>query len=60
MKNEETNNSLNNPDNYKKQIDCSIGVIIEKYSTLIMEYYKTIHPILHLKNNTYSKYIIIH
>ena len=33
MKNEETNNSLNNPDNYKKQIDCSIGVIIEKYST---------------------------
>jgi hypothetical protein len=59
MKNEETNNSLNNPDNYKKQIDCSIGVIIEKYSTLMIEYYKTIHPIVHLKNNTYSKYIII-
>jgi hypothetical protein len=59
MKNEETNNSLNNPDNYKKQIDCSIGVIIEKYSTLMIEYYKTIHPIVYLKNNTYCKYIII-
>ena len=59
MKNEETNYSLNNPDNYKKSLDCSVGVVASKYAEILMEYYKSIYSSIHLKNPTYSKYIII-
>ncbi len=59
MKNDETNNSLNNPDNYKKSIDCNIGVVAEKYAKLILDYYNNIYNVIHLKNASYSKYIII-
>jgi len=59
MKNEETKHSLTNPDNYKKSIDCSISIVIEKYFNLILDYYNNIYSIVHFKNNTYSKYIII-
>ena len=30
MKNDDTNNSLNNPDNYKKSIDSSVAKVGEK------------------------------
>ena len=59
MKNEETNYSLNNPDNYKKSLDCSVGVVASKYAEILIEYYKSIYSSIHLKNPTYSKYIII-
>jgi hypothetical protein len=59
MKNEETNYSLNNPDNYKKSLDCSISIVASKYADLLIEYYKTIYSSIHLKNPTYSKYVII-
>jgi len=59
MKNEETNHSLNNPDNYKTNIDCNVGVVAEKYANLIIEYYKFIYENVHLKNTNHSKYIII-
>jgi len=59
MKNEETKHSLTNPDNYKKSIDCTISIVIEKYFNLILDYYNNIYSIVHFKNNTYSKYIII-
>jgi hypothetical protein len=59
MKNEETNYSLNNPDNYKKSLDCSISIAASKYADLLIEYYKTIYSSIHLKNPTYSKYVII-
>jgi hypothetical protein len=59
MKNEETKHLLTNPDNYKKSIDCNISIVIEKYFNLILDYYNNIYSIVHFKNNTYSKYIII-
>jgi hypothetical protein len=59
MKNEETNYSLNNPDNYKTNMDCSVGVVTSKYVDLIIEYYNSIYSTVHIKNSTYSKYIII-
>jgi hypothetical protein len=59
MKNEETKHLLTNPDNYKKSIDCNISIVIEKYFNLILDYYNNIYSIVHLKNATYSKYIII-
>lgn len=59
MKNEETNYSLNNPDNYKLNIDYSVGVVASKYIELIIEYYKTVNSSIHLKNSTYAKYVII-
>jgi hypothetical protein len=59
MKNEETKYSLTNPDNYMKSIDCNISVVIDKYFNLIIDYYNNIYSVVHLKNQTYSKYIII-
>lgn len=59
MKTEETKHSLTNPDNYIKSIDCNISVVIEKYFNLIIDYYNNIYSVVHLKNQTYSKYIII-
>jgi hypothetical protein len=59
MKNEETKHSLTNPDNYMKSIDCNISVVIEKYLNLIIDYYNNIYSVVHLKNQKYSKYIII-
>jgi hypothetical protein len=59
MKNEETNYSLNNPDNYKKSLDCSVSIVASKYVEILMEYYKSIYSSIHLKNPTYSKYVII-
>ena len=59
MKNEETKHSLTNPDNYMKSINCNISVVIDKYFNLILDYYNNIYSVVHLKNQTYSKYIII-
>jgi hypothetical protein len=59
MKNEETKHSLTNPDNYMKSIDSNISVVIEKYFNLIIDYYNNIYSVVHLKNQKYSKYIII-
>ena len=59
MKNDDTNNSLNNTDNYKKSIDSSVANVGEKYAYLMLEYYKFIYDNIHLKNSNHSKYIII-
>jgi len=59
MSNKETNYSLNNPDNYKKNIDCNINIVVEKYVDLIIDYYKFINDNIKVKNSSYSKYIII-
>jgi len=59
MKNEETNYSLNNSDNYKKSLNFPVSVVASNYVDLLIEYYKSIYSSVHLKNPTYSKYIII-
>ena len=51
--------SLNNMDNYNKQLDCEINDIVEKYILLLNEFLKFILEKIKFKNNNYSKFIII-
>lgn len=57
--NKELKYSLQNVDNYKKELENKIDDITTKYSTLIMEYYKFILENIQLKNKTFARYIII-
>lgn len=51
--------SLHIIDNYKKEILNSVNEIVNKYSTLIMEYYKFILENIELKNKKFARFIII-
>lgn len=51
--------SLQNIDNYKKELENNIDEVTTKYSTLIMEYYKFILENIQLKNKAFARYIII-
>jgi len=51
--------SLNNLDNYNKQLDCEMNDIVEKYILLLNEFLKFILEKMKFKNNNYSKFIII-
>ena len=56
----DNNYSLQNTENYKK--DCSVldvSECIEKYSNLIMEYFKFIKDNVKTKNTNFSKFIIV-
>uniref|UniRef100_A0A6C0ERH4 Uncharacterized protein n=1 Tax=viral metagenome TaxID=1070528 RepID=A0A6C0ERH4_9ZZZZ len=57
--NKDTNNSLHNIDNYKKELTSSIFEIIDKYFKLINEYFKFIIENIKFKNTSYSKFIVI-
>jgi hypothetical protein len=57
--NESKDYSLSNIDNYNKSLDYKMDDIIEKYLLLTNEFLKFILEKLKLKNNTYSKFIII-
>jgi hypothetical protein len=57
--NKDNNYSLYNIDNYKVDLITSIEEIIEKFSELIIEYYKFIIEHISLKNSNYTKFIII-
>lgn len=59
MANKEINYSLHNSENYKKELDSEIVDIIEKISTLFLEYFKFIVENIKLKNSSFSKFIII-
>ena len=54
----DTNYSLHNIENYKKQLDYEIGFITNKYVELIIEYYKFIVENIKIKNKDLSKFII--
>lgn len=58
-KNENTQFSLNNFDNYKSLVNSSTKNIIEKYSSLIFDYLKFIIETIQIKNKSQSKYILI-
>jgi len=57
--NESKDYSLTNFDNYNKNLEYKIDDIIEKYILLSNEFLKFILEKLKLKNNNYSKFIII-
>jgi hypothetical protein len=55
----DTNYSLHNIENYKKQLDYEVGFLANKYFELIIEYYKFIIENIKIKNKDLSKFIII-
>ena len=58
MENKDNNFSLQNLDNYKKNIDNTSCEITEKYYMLIAEYFKFITENLKTKNSNFAKFII--
>jgi len=55
----ENNYSLQNSENYRKDFNCNISEIVEKYSELIIEYFKFIMENIKTKNSALTKFIII-
>jgi hypothetical protein len=56
--NKDNNFSLQNLDNYRKNIDNTTCEITEKYYMLIAEYFKFITDNIKVKNSNFSKFII--
>lgn len=54
----ETNYSLYNTDNYKKTLDVTTCVILNKYKDYIFEFLNVILDNIKIKNNSYYKFII--
>jgi hypothetical protein len=59
MSNKDNNYSLQNVENYKKEFNCNVSEIVEKYSELIIEYFKFIMENIKIKNSKLAKFIII-
>lgn len=55
----EPNFSLFHSENYKKDFDCDLSKIVNKYAQLIIEYSKFIQDNIKVKNKSFSKFIII-
>ena len=57
--NGDNNYSLSTIENFKKKIDCDVNVVAQKYSDLIIEYFKFIFENINIKKSSFSKFIII-
>ena len=57
--NKDTNYSLYNIENYRKEFDCEVNIIAEKYSELLVEYFKFITENIKIKKENLIKFIII-
>lgn len=57
--NKEQNYSIYSCENYKKELNYELGDITEKYSQLLIEYYKFITGNVKFKKNNFSKFIIM-
>jgi hypothetical protein len=55
----ETNYSLHNNENYKKELDYEVGEIREKITELLIDYFKFIIENIKAKQNNFSRFIII-
>ena len=55
----ENNYSLNNIENYRKTIDCSLGEVTKIYGDLLIEYSNFISENIKVKNSSFSRFIII-
>ena len=51
--------SLNEPENFNKELDVTPNAVMAKYSELLIEYTKFIVENIQIKNKSYSKFIII-
>lgn len=56
--NKEANYSLHNSDNFKKELTCEIGEVVEKLGQLLIDYFKFITNNIKLKKNSLSRFII--
>lgn len=56
--NKDPNYSLQNIENYKKELNGDINEIIQKYFNILVEYYKFIIENIRLKNKHFSHFII--
>jgi hypothetical protein len=59
ISNKDNNYSLQNLENYKKNIDTDIAEVTEKYYKLLLEYYKFIIENIKIKNENLTRFIII-
>lgn len=59
LTNKEANYSLHNNENFKKELDSEISIVVEKISELFVEYFKFIKENIKLKKSKYSQFIII-
>jgi hypothetical protein len=59
LNNKDNNYSLNYSENYRTELNESIGLITKKYSELLCEYIKFIVENINTKNKPFSKFIII-
>jgi len=55
----DNNYSLNNSENYRKTLDCSIGEVTKIYGDLLIEYSNFISENIKVKNSSFSRFIII-
>ena len=55
----DNNYSLNNIENYRKTIDCSLGEVTKIYGDLLIEYSNFISENIKVKNSSFSRFIII-
>jgi hypothetical protein len=53
------NYSLHNIENYKKELSSNVNEVITKYVNLLVEYYNFITENIKIKNNPFSRFIII-
>jgi hypothetical protein len=54
----ELNYSLQNNENYKKEIECDITDVVKKLSELFIDYFKFITENIKLKKSNFSRFII--
>lgn len=57
--NKDNNYSLHNIENYKKELTCNLEDITNKYSELLIEYFKFILENIKIKSECFTKFIII-
>ena len=56
--NKDSNYSLQNIENYKKELNGDINEIVQKYFNILVEYYKFIIENIKIKNKHFSRFII--
>jgi len=59
ISNKDCNYSLQNIENYKKELNCDINVVVKKYSQLILEYLSFIFENIKIKKSHFFRFIII-
>ena len=56
--NKDSKYSLNNIENYRKELDSDVGDIVKKYSELLVEYYKFAIENIKIKNTHLSRFVV--